>query len=130
MKYILIDEQRRQNALDYIKAIDISKPIEVFIREYKKRRSISQNNLYWMWLPILGDHFGETKEEMHETIAAHFLGVTERITRHGHKIVKPISTTTLSTKEFTLYLEKIEALAHRENIKLLMPDDYRFAMMK
>lgn len=127
MRFILIDEKRRENALEYLKWINISKPVEVTIKEYIKNRSNSQNNLYHLWKKPLAEHFGYTEEELHEVLKVRFLGIEEK-TVAGQKLVQPISTTSLTTKQMAEYLTKIEILAKANDIVLKMPDDLKYAL--
>jgi hypothetical protein len=129
MRYILIDEQRRRNAINELQGLDISKLIEVTIKPHKKNRSNSQNNLMWMWLPDIARHFGYTEDELHELLKVRFLGIEEKIV-DGRTLIQPISTTKLTTKQMAEYLTKIEILARANNIRLKIPDDYKFAMLR
>ena len=128
MRFILIDDQRRLNAIEYIKQQNINKPLQVDIKPYKKNRSNSQNNTMWMWYEDLADHFGYTPEELHEELKVKFLGVEEK-TIGGELIRQPKSTTGLSTKEMADFLNKIEILARNQGVALEYPDDYKFALM-
>ena len=98
----------------------------ITIEEKSINRSTQQNALYWKWLQIMGDHFGYTKDEMHEELAARFLGVVERKTIGGHQIRAPRSTTSLTTKEFSEYMNMIEALALQQQIQLPQPEHYGY----
>lgn len=129
MHYLLIDEQRRQNAINHILKLPEGDKWEVVIREYKKKRTISQNNLMWMWLPYLADHFGYTVDQMHEELKYAFIGEEAWTNRKGISRVRPISTTTLKVKEMAEYLTKIEVLAGSFDIKLPTPHDREFALM-
>ena len=128
MRFILIDDQRRFNAIEYIKQHNINKPLQVDIKPYKKNRSNSQNNLYHMWKKIIADETGETEEELHKKLKVRFIGVVESECE-GVTLTEPISTTTLDTVAFSQFLNKIEGLGHFLNINLPIPDDYKFAMM-
>jgi len=55
-------------------------------------RSAQQNNYYWKIVGILGEELGYTEQEMHATIKNHF---------------NIESTKTLSTKEFSVFIERI-----------------------
>lgn len=127
MKYILIDEQRRNNAIEYIKQIDIKKPIEVLIRKHKKNRSLAQNSTYWMWIADIAPELGYTDNELHELFKVQFLGVEKRVV-YNIELVIPKSTTDLEPSEMALFLTKIEMLAHSLNIRLRRPDDYNLAL--
>jgi len=99
-----------------------NKPMTVEIKERKITRSVMQNALMWKWYTVLGDHFGYTKDEMHEELATRFLGIVERKTIGGRLLIEPRSTASLNTKEMTEYLDKIHALALNQEIKLPQPD--------
>lgn len=126
MKYILIDKQRRENCKEFIDKLD-NKTYEVHIKEHKKNRTKSQNDTYWMWLADIASHFGYTEEELHETLKVRFLGVDEYIV-DGVTLRKPKSTTKLKTKEMAEYMLKVEMLARQNDIRLRIPDDYKYAM--
>lgn len=96
----------------------------VEISEKKNKRTNPQNALYWKWLSILGDHFGYSKEEMHEEFASRFLGMIERKTMSGKEIREPRSTTSLSKKDFSEYMDMIMAFALSENLTLPQPEHY------
>ena len=130
MNFLLIDSQKVKNCLAYIGALKTSGKWEVTIAEYKKSRSKSQNRLMWSWINIMGNHFGYDKDDMHDEFKYAFLGEESYVNRRGVERVKPKSTTKLTTKEMAEYLTKIEILAHKEEIKLPIPDDYAFALMR
>ena len=46
----------------------------------------------------------------------------------GQTVAIPHSTTKLTTKDFSDYLNKIEAVAQNMGIRLPIPDDYKYAM--
>ena len=128
MKYILRDKQRRENCKDYIDKLD-DKIYEVFIKLYKKNRSVAQNNTYWMWLADMSPDIGYTTKELHEVLKVRILGVDRRVV-DGVELVIPKSTTELDTKEMAEYLTKVEILAATLGIKLRQPDDYKYIMHK
>lgn len=127
MQYILIDNLRRNNAIEYIQLLDITKLYEIIVRPYKKNRSVAQNRLMWDWVEVMADYCGYTKEAMHKELKVKFLGVTEEMIA-GELIREPKSTTELNTKEFTDYLREIEILAGEYGVVLPRPDDMAYAM--
>lgn len=108
--------------------MEINGKTEVVVRPYKKKRSLSQNNLMWMWMPYLSSHFGYTEEEMHEELKYAFIGEAVYVNRKGVTRTRPISTTSLDTKGMAEYLTKIEILASKEGIVLPIPHDYNYIM--
>ena len=128
MKFIVKDIKRKNNAIEYLRQQDISKPLEVFIRDYKPKRSNSQNNLMWMWYKHIADHIGMTSDDLHEMLKVRWLGTyTKNV--EGIDLIYPNSTKKLSTKEMADYLEKLENLGISLEVVLPIPDDYKFAMM-
>ena len=82
------------------------KEVEIRIRERSSNRSREQNSLYWKWVDIMAKEIGYTKEEMHTLIKYKFLkrnvvdddGVEQEIIK---------STTTLTSKEFSLFMNEL-----------------------
>jgi len=128
MHYLLIDEQRRQNVIEHINKLGTGEKWEVVIQEYKKKRTLAQNRLYWMWLPYFSKHFGYTDDEMHDELKYAFIGEEVYTNRKGVTRTRPQSTTKLKVKEMAEYLIKMEVLADNNDIKLPMPHDYSLAM--
>ena len=69
-------------------------------------RSSQQNNYYWQIVGILADELGYTEKEMHNTIKNHF---------------EIQSTKTLSTKEFSKFVEKLIRWSAIE-LNIVIPD--------
>lgn len=127
MRYILIDEQRRQNAIRELQELDISKPMQVDIKPYKKSRTNAQNNLMWMWYPPIAEYTGYTEEELHEIFKEEFIGYNVFM-RDGKLYIRPKSSTKLDTKAMTIFLNKVEAIARFLEVRLRYPDDFNLAM--
>ena len=129
MKYILVDDDRRENAIDHLLGLDLKKPVEVHIKDYKRNRTKSQNDTLWMWYKPIAEHFGYTPTELHEVMKVRFLGTVEYKV-DGQLLIKPKSTTKLSTKEMAEFLTKVQMLAVTNNIRIPMPDDLKFVMFQ
>tara|TARA_R110002051_G_scaffold114905_2_gene187832 strand:- start:110 stop:493 length:384 start_codon:yes stop_codon:yes gene_type:complete len=82
------------------------KEIEIRIRVRSNNRSKEQNSLYWKWVDILSNEIGYTKEEMHELIKYKFLR-RNVVDDKGVESVVIKSTTTLTTKEFTMLMNDL-----------------------
>lgn len=124
MRFSLIDEQRRSNAIEFIKSLDLKNPIEVLINIGKRKRSNPQNNTMWMWYTYLADYTGYTVEELHEIFKAEFIGY-DVFYWQGIPCIKPKSTTKLTVKGMMGFLNKIDSIARFLEVKLPYPDDYR-----
>ena len=120
--YILRDQSIQANAIEAIRALDLSKTWRVTIKPYVKKRTLDQNSLYWEWLTMIGDHIGDCKDEVHHHMGCKFLPMRSTTIR-GLTTSKPISTTKLSTVEMSEYMDKIHAFATTElGIRLPVPE--------
>jgi hypothetical protein len=123
--YVTGNDQPFKNMLAYFSENPFTM-FKVEIKEHKKQRSNNQNALYWSWLTIIGKDLGYTSEELHEALKAKILGVIERKTVFGNIVNEPRSTTSLTTKEFTEYLNSVETFAMGLGIRLPQPAHYGF----
>lgn len=125
MRFFLIDEQRRTNAIEFIKSLDLKNPIEILINIGKRKRTNVQNNLLWLWYTYLRDHTGYSEEELHEIFKAEFLGY-DIFYYMGMPFIKPKSTTKLTVKGMSGFLNKVDSIARFLEVKLPYPDDWKF----
>lgn len=102
----------------YISGIKADTRIEITIKPYKRKRSDQQNRFYWgVVVPILANHFGYTKDEMHDALRWEFLR------REGEGPTTARSTTSLTTVEFIAYIDSIVIWA-ATNYQIVIPDPY------
>lgn len=85
---------------------------EMRLERKKATRSHQQNRLYWgVILRALADHTGYSTDELHEICKAKFLPKRLAVADGNGEIVGEFviggTTTTLSTKEFTEYLDAV-----------------------
>lgn len=103
------------------------KVIELRMKEYKTKRSNSQNSYYWavivpIWKQILKDEWGEvrTTEETHEFLKYN-ANYKERVNEDTGEIFKiSRSTTENNTKEQEEFHERCRQLAF-ENFQITIP---------
>ena len=97
----------------------------VTIEKYSPKRSDSQNNFYWKWVDILGNHCGYNKEEMSTELKRLFLPATGRTVKIGldGKARDFHTTTTLSKAEFAHYMDAIDRFAAEHGLVLPYPQD-------
>lgn len=129
-KFTLGTETIRQNAISAINELPLDWSHEVVIRKAKSRRSQAQNRLLWVWMQYLEDEIGEKKELIHLYFKHKFIKKDD-IRVFGEDVPVEVTTTKLTVKEFTSYLENIE-LYVMENLGYSFPvdDEYREAMGK
>lgn len=112
----------------YIDKLDllVGKSYIVSITTKRVIRTISQHRLYWLWIACIEHETGNDKDVLHEYFKQEFLGrIAVRVLKS--EVYPTRSTTTLNTKEFTNYLNKIQVFASAElGIVLPLPNDLHF----
>jgi hypothetical protein len=119
--FVIESESHRLNIIGQIRALPIAvKPgWRVVIEPDERTRSGEQNRLYWAtlneiaekaWVGEGGEKRQYPPDAWHAYFAGKFIGHSEV---PGGRLI-PISTTTLTTSEFTEYVERIRAYASLE----------------
>ena len=122
MKRKLKTELDREMIISQIKRLDLSKNYTIDILLRRKVRSISQNNLYWLWLTCIEFETGNSRYYMHEYYKEVFI-IPEIIEVRGKKI--EIKTTkNKDTLTFKNFLDRVQIDANVEwSIKLPLPEE-------
>ena len=107
----------RSNFCKYIKGQKDGN-YEMRVRKWRKKRSLDQNALYWLWISIIAEDTGFDPEELHTSFRGMFL------TDRSQKIPIIRSTTTSNKLEFSQYLKKVEREANELGITLPQPERY------
>ena len=108
----------------YLQLLNITEPIEVVIKPYKRNRSQEQNRLYWKWVDIIGKELGYEKDEMHDILVFKFLGMVDKEI-DGKKFEQLAETKKLKVGEMSDYLNSIERWVGELGIRLpAMERDY------
>ena len=90
--------------------------VSIVVKKFSKRRSVSQNAYYFgVVIEILRDHLGYSPDEMHEALKWKFLQI-----RHP-KLPSTRSTATMSTAEFSMYIDDVKIWAATE-LEVVIPD--------
>lgn len=117
-----------QNQIDRIKVLSAIQDLKenvhwiVDIKRYRKKRTLSQNKLYWLWINCIAYETGNKPDDIHDYLKNRFL--PKRKIKIFDEIKEvTMSTTELNTKQFTDYLNAIDADISTEGITLLYPDD-------
>jgi len=123
MTFYVRDETIRSNVMREI--LKGKLPLNVKVSEAKKKRSLPQNNLYWKHLTLMEEATGHTKEELHDIFRLRFLPKRD-LDVDGIVYKLPISTTELTTKEFSKYMDNIRLTASELDVVLPYPDYYGY----
>ena len=108
--FCIINDTVRANCIKAIQSLP--EGYEVVIRKKDKKRTNRQNSFYWgPWLQTFVDWMGEKdKDYLHKEFKVKFLGV-EKSMCGGELLIEPKSSANLTTEEFSVFLDKVEALA-------------------
>ena len=129
-----------------------NKPLVVEIRAETRDRSKAQNRLYWKWLHEIHRKTGNDEDQLHFEFKKKFLiGIlkrdddeyaamclaisalkqseSEQFEAIANGVIRETSTTRMDTKQFTEYLNLIEAFALKEfGMVLPVPDNLKYLM--
>lgn len=124
-EYIIRDPQHLAQIAALIAGLDVTKPKVVEIKQYRKKRTLSQNALYHKWVGILCDHFGYEHDEMCEELKRELLPPEGRYFKVGiDGSEREFRTTTkLTTKPMGEYMTAIDRFAAQHGVILPHPED-------
>ena len=114
--------------IDKIKLLTIIQQLKegvhwvIDVKRYRKKRTLSQNKMYWLWINCIASETGNRPDDIHDYLKNKYLP-KRQIDIFGNIKEIPYSTTELNTKQFTDYLNAIDADVSTEGITLLYPDD-------
>lgn len=137
---------------NYTQANLEGKPLVVSISPECKKRSVAQNSLYWKWISVVERKTGNDKDQLHFEFKKKFLinilkrddkeyaemclalsalkqSESEQFRAIADGVIRETSTTRMDTKQFTEYLQQIEAYALAKlGISLPVPDDLKWVV--
>lgn len=123
---ILRDDTQRIPFVKFLNNLTLEKPVEITIKDYRKKRSLSQLALYWVWVnrvvEIVADETGHSPEEIHTYFKTRFL--TPQVIEIDGKIVNHYTTTKLTMAEMSAYMTQIyEFVTSTMGLYLPIPED-------
>ncbi len=94
--------------------------MEVIVRRPRVQRSLSQNSYYWgVVIPLFAEYCGyDDPQDLHYALKVKFLSEPEE---HGLGRVR--STSSLTTAEFTEYVERVRKLAAEHGVYVPDPGE-------
>ena len=98
---------------------------DIILKEHENVRRVRANNYYWMLIGELADETGNDKDFIHAYFKRKFLA--HYVKFNGSKFLEISSTSKLTIKEFSEYLEKVIAHIQTEidpDFKIPDPNDY------
>lgn len=94
----------------------------IVIKEWKSKRSLDQNALYWKWITIIGEELGYYKNEMHETFLDAYAPVQTIRDLEGKPKQKSVRSSQMTVKQMSDYMMQIEQFAAENNIAIPHPE--------
>lgn len=123
MHFKLTTPKDKEAVRSYLDLLPEGKRYNVSIVLHREKRSVDQNRLLWLWLGCISAETGQDKDSLHDYFKLKFLGFDTK-TLWGTQLYSPVSTKSLDTKQFTDYLERVQAFACAElGIILPNPED-------
>lgn len=121
MEFVIRSPQVRAAAVEHVRHIKADPLMVVSVKPYTATRTIQQNRAYWgVWLREIEEATGIPAKAWHEHFKVLFLPC-EAFEIDGKRVEVHETTTTLSTKAFGEYMDKI-ALYALESWGLIMPE--------
>lgn len=111
---------QREAIIEFIRKVPETEKIGVEIFSLRDKRSLSQNNLYWLWLTCIEQETGTHRNFYHEYFTKKYLPKDSAIV-FGRIIEIQPTTTSQDTKQFSMYLENIRIEVEAE-LGIMLPD--------
>lgn len=111
--------------LDYLFSTLKNGTYNLIIKRANEKRTLSQNDLMWMWFKCIEEETGTEKNDIYMYYCKKFLC---KVVRVGEKVEKIYETSSrLNTKQMSEFMTKIQADAASEfGITLPIPEDRYF----
>ena len=110
------------------------KALRVQITEWKDKRSLNQNRLYWMWLNEICDQIQKRIGQEHDTETLHEYFkqsyCPQKSKLLGTKEIVIASTAKLDKGEMHFYLNQIEQWCIERGFRLTIPDGCEYSNLR
>lgn len=157
--FVIQTEEHLNSAISHLlqsyrPAITDGTPLHVHVTTKQDSRTVAQNRLYWMWIGQVSAKTGNDKDDLHFEFKKKFLiaifdrddqeyaemchaikalkdSESEQYAAIAKGVIHETSTTRLTTKQFTEYLNAVNDYALAKlGIMLTVPDELQFALDK
>ena len=124
------DGLNRQRLAAHVAALPNDRAYTVEIKERREKRTLSQNDLFWMWMRELVEHtkldeasLGRPAVDvLHDLVCEQFLQpITIKVGRQYYRTIR--GTRMLTVEQMTELLNEIEAWAYGNGWKLTIPEE-------
>ena len=101
-----------------IAKLNLDRPWFIEVKRHIKKRSLSQNALYWKWVGVIANETGNDSDMLHEFFKNKFLQPVEF--QVGGHVFSYRTTTKLPIDQMSAYMTKVQAFAASE-LGILLP---------
>ena len=125
MRLLIRTEKEREEFIRRIREVrlDGSKPFVAEFKVFRKKRSLAQNRLFWMWMRCIRTETGNDIETLHDYFCEKYLPWSEYEV-FGEPVRRVAGTKDMNTKEFTDFLENIRLeMLNEQGIYLPQPGE-------
>jgi len=120
--FIIRTDAFLQELIRHLRGLDLGKPKQIVVSDYRRKHTISQRGLYFVWMHQIGQDTGHTKDEMHQYFK-HSLLAPQTLEINGHVVDVPPSIAKLNTEEMSDYMTQIQAFCGTElGLMLSIPE--------
>jgi len=99
------------------------KDVEIIVQKKRLVRSIQQNRLWWLYMTLLSEATGYTKDEMHDICKFKFCKRERVIEKTGEVIEYLQDTSRMTRTEFSEVVDKVIQWAAEMDIILPIPNE-------
>jgi hypothetical protein len=139
--FVVDKPERMAGVVNFLERLNVQKPVQVVVSEWKPRRTDKQNARYWVLLTLIADSIeldevvldektGEVKstgrkrkyekDVWHEQFKRKFLTPVEIRLPNGRLVQDYPSTSAMSGEAFSDYATQVEAWANERGV--ILPD--------
>ena len=112
MKFTIYNNEQISKAIKYISELPLDKRFIVDIYETKKKRSLSQNDLWHLWIDRMAKEAGETPKKMKRDVKRRILGMKEDVNVFTGEITyDEYSSADLTKEQFSRLMIQTQVLA-------------------
>ena len=122
MKAIIRNREDVQKAIQFLNSLDLKFSFEITVVKSRTKRTLPQNKLLWKWMKCVAEETGDDEDSLYQYFCQKYLPWRATIC-FGEETNSSGGSSTLNTKEFTDFLDKISRQMQSIGIYLPHPGD-------
>ena len=122
VKVIIRSEADRDRFIGLLNKMKLDKPLVASCTILRKKRSLQQNKLLWLWIRCISDETGNSSDSLYEYFCTKHLPWNKELV-FGEEVKSISGSSKLTSKEFTQLLDDINSQMLDEGIYLPKPGE-------